>query len=119
MKLEDFNAITETELERLQGLLTVKGAEYVRGNDRFHNFKKTAKFRGKPQEEVLWDFVIKQITSLDDLINDLRKGAVMNPDIWLEKIGDISVYMLLLRGMVHERSTNQLCEALDVDPIYE
>lgn len=96
-----FNQFLEDELDSLRHKLGVKGAEYVPGGgevSRFHNFEVAAGLNDQSIEQALWGFVTKHIVSLSDMV---KKDALdFSFDQWEEKIGDVVIYMLLLKGMV-------------------
>lgn len=96
-----FNQFLEDELDSLRHKLGVKGAEYVPGGgevSRFHNFEVAAGLNDQSIEQALWGFVTKHIVSLSDMV---KKDSLDFPfDQWEEKIGDVVIYMLLLKGMV-------------------
>jgi len=79
--------------------------EYSRGKDAFHNFNQAQGLSttGTPAK-VAWEFCVKHLQSLKDLLNDNEEGVDINPEVIDEKIGDIIVYMTLIRGMLREKS---------------
>ena len=100
------------------GLMVKKRKEYVRGNDIFHNFKKSGASREKSPEEALQGMKQKQTTSIDDLVQELdrndkkyNKRVEISEEeyaIWREKLRDDVNYDFLLFGLVTERLIRRL-----------
>lgn len=103
MKLEDFNKVVERRVALIKEVLTSKGQEYVRGDDRLHNFKNSGRKKGVTPEKALTFFMLKHETSLDDIINDLDRGIIPTQKMIDEKIGDIINYYILLEAHFAER----------------
>lgn len=107
MKNEDFNLIIKERINKVQDLLIKKSEEYVRGNDRFHNFTVGANLTGETKEKVLWGFLIKHIVSVQDIINDINNTKkIPRKEIVSEKIGDCLTYLLILEALIEERRNN-------------
>ena len=108
MDAQTFNAFLEGKLNDIRDILASKGAEYVPEGtvekSRFHNFEVSAALNGSTKEQALWGFVTKHIVSLADMIKDEPLDHSLAK--WDEKIGDISVYMVLLHAMVYEAHGN-------------
>lgn len=108
MDAQTFNAFLEGKLNDIRDILASKGAEYVPEGtvkkSRFHNFEVSAALNGSTKEQALWGFVTKHIVSLADMIKDEPLDHSLAK--WDEKIGDISVYMVLLHAMVYEAHDN-------------
>ena len=108
MDAQTFNAFLEGKLNDIRDILASKGAEYVPEStvekSRFHNFEVSAALNGSTKEQALWGFVTKHIVSLADMIKDEPLDHSLAK--WDEKIGDISVYMVLLHAMVYEAHGN-------------
>ena len=117
MDAQTFNAFLEGKLNDIRDILASKGAEYVPEGpvekSRFHNFEVSAALNGSTKEQALWGFVTKHIVSLADMIKDEPLDHSLAK--WDEKIGDISVYMVLLHAMVYEAHGNAdlVKEAMD------
>lgn len=103
MKLDDFNKVVERRIALIKEVLTSKGQEYVRGDDRLHNFKNSGRKKGVTPEKALTFFMLKHETSLDDIINDLDRGIIPSQKMIDEKIGDIINYYVLLEAHFAER----------------
>lgn len=108
MDAQTFNAFLEGKLNDIRDILASKGAEYVPEGtvekSRFHNFEVSAALNGSTKEQALWGFVTKHIVSLADMIKDEPLDHSLAK--WDEKIGDISVYLVLLHAMVYEAHDN-------------
>ena len=102
MNQETLTRIIDARISKIRSTLKAKQGQYAREDDRLHNFKKIAGFRGVEPEEALMGLVVKHIVALDDFINDLP-GQVMSMSQWDEKIGDIINYMILLEALIQER----------------
>jgi hypothetical protein len=103
MTKENFNDYIQDKIKYILCLMGSKGEEYARG-DRFSNFRKAANFSNSTDVEMLWNFTIKHLVSVDDFVKDYSKGKVQPIDKWDEKINDIIVYMFLLGGMLRDNS---------------
>jgi len=95
MSEDYFNERLEDALEQAKYTLGVKAKEYVRDNDRMHNFNCGAVRTGKSREQIIADFRLKHEVSLDDLRNDIDKGILPPKNLVEEKFGDIINYFLL------------------------
>ena len=100
---ERFNQIVEefTE-ERIKKLLMKKASEYSLTNtDRLSNFKNGANISGWDLVHVLFGYQLKHITSYIDMINSKDK---FTRELWLEKVGDITNYFILLLGVLEDQN---------------
>jgi hypothetical protein len=102
MEGKQFDQIVEQQINDIKELLLSKGDEYVRGTDRFHNFKKAAKMAGITPIQALKGFMLKHEVSLSDMINDIENGRTVAISKLNEKMGDIIVYNILLKGLMIE-----------------
>lgn len=101
MTNDRFNEIVEefTE-ERIKKLLMKKANEYSLDNpDRLANFKNGANISGWNLVKVLFGYQLKHITSYIDMINSNEK---FSRDLWLEKLGDIANYNILLLAVLED-----------------
>lgn len=99
MTIKRFNEIVEEQTERIKKLLVKKGGEYSLENDRLSNFKNGADISGWSNEKVLFGYQLKHITSYIDMINS---GEKFSRDLWIEKLGDICCYNILLLGLLED-----------------
>lgn len=103
MNQDDFQKIAAGQIEWCQNMLGLKGGDYSRDGDRFHNFKVAAAVDEETPERALWGMWKKHMVSLKDIIDGTAAGKVPTEAVLKEKIGDTINYMLLLVGMIEER----------------
>ena len=80
---------------RLRTLLLIKGDEYRRNNDPYHNFNEGAKLMGVRAMTVLNFFRLKHVISIADLQKDFEDKKHVSVDHINEKYDDILVYTLI------------------------
>jgi hypothetical protein len=107
---EKFDEIINARLEKTKQLLLVKGKEYIRGDDRFHNFNRTAAMNRETPTRSLHGMHSKHIVSILDMLDDIDKGLLPTESMVTEKFGDAIVYFLLqeaqIKHMIHAQSKN-------------
>ena len=100
MTTSDFNEIAEGQLEHIKNVLVCKATEYnLDTSDRFSDFKRAAALTGHTPEQVLYSYMLKHIMSITDMV---QSGDTFSKERWEEKIGDIQVYLTLLRGLLED-----------------
>ena len=82
-------------IERLKTLLLIKGKEYRRNNDPYHNFNEGAKLLSVRPMTVLNFFRLKHVISIADLQKDFEQGKEVSEAQINEKYDDILVYTLI------------------------
>ena len=82
-------------IERLKTLLLIKGKEYRRNNDPYHNFNEGAKLMSVRPMMVLNFFRLKHVISIADLQKDFEDKKHVSVDQINEKYDDILVYTLI------------------------
>ena len=82
-------------IERLKTLLLIKGKEYRRNNDPYHNFNEGAKLMSVRPMTVLNFFRLKHTISIADLQKDFEDKKHVSVDQINEKYDDILVYTLI------------------------
>ena len=82
-------------IERLKTLLLIKGKEYRRNNDPYHNFNEGAKLMSVHPMTVLNFFRLKHVISIADLQKDFEQGKEVSKAQINEKYDDILVYTLI------------------------
>ena len=82
-------------IERLKTLLLIKGKEYRRNNDPYHNFNEGAKLMNVHPMTVLNFFRLKHVISIADLQKDFEQGKEVSEAQINEKYDDILVYTLI------------------------
>lgn len=89
-------------------ILFKKKEEYATDGNVFENFENAVgiSFHDTP-EGVLWEYMVKHLQSIKDMIKDLEIGGEVgghyDEKLVNEKIGDAINYLLLLRGMLINR----------------
>ena len=108
--MSDFDFVVDGTLKEIRDLLITKGAEYVPedASGRFHNFDKGAAFNEQLPTEALWGYLTKHLVSLSDMVKVPSNETPLAK--WDEKINDSIAYLLLLKGIVFERSEFKLDE---------
>ena len=82
-------------IERLKTLLLIKGKEYRRNNDPYHNFNEGAKLLSVRPMTVLNFFRLKHVISIADLQKDFEDKKHVSVHQINEKYDDILVYTLI------------------------
>jgi hypothetical protein len=101
MNAQQFNQnIVKPQLEFLENLLVKKTEEYnLDEKDRFSDFKQGAGLTGETPEQVLFGYMLKHIVSVASMVSS---GEIYTKERWNEKLTDIQIYSLLLRGLVED-----------------
>jgi len=100
---KDFDEVIQQTLDRCKELLIIKGKEYRRNNDPFHNFNEGSKISGLIPEKVLDGFLLKHEISINDMTNDIEKGILPIEDKVNEKFDDNIIYLLIKKAMILNR----------------
>ena len=95
------NTIANT-IHELQELLLIKGKEYRRNNNPYHNFEIGATIEQKTREEILQGFLLKHLISVKDMRNDLKHGIFPTEEKVNEKYNDILIYFMIEKAMMIE-----------------
>jgi hypothetical protein len=98
-----FDYIIKETLNEISSLLIVKGKEYRRNNDPFHNFNEGSKITGETPEKVLKGFLLKHEISINDMVQDLDQGILPNKEKVNEKFNDNIIYLLIQKAMILHR----------------
>lgn len=108
-------------LKQVEELFQTKGDEYAI-KSAFHNFVEAVKLSrtAKTPIQVLEGYMLKHEMSLEDILYDADRVYTINPDSYSieelqklhenkpskekldEKLNDILVYLILLKGMLYE-----------------
>lgn len=99
---QQFEAIIANTIHELQELLLIKGKEYRRDKNPYHNFEIGSIIEQKTREEVLQGFLLKHLISVKDMRNDLKKGIFPSEDKVNEKYNDILIYFMIEKAMMIE-----------------
>lgn len=103
MTEEKFDEVVYSTLEHLKDLLIVKGKEYRRNNNVFHNFDEGSKRSGLIREKVLDGFLLKHEISIADMTNDLEKGILPKIGTVNEKFDDNLIYLLIKKASIIDK----------------
>ena len=103
MNRKDFDKIVEERINKIRESLVVKGKEYQRGDNIFHNFERGSSITGNSREQVMWGFALKHLISFMDILDDCEKYNYPSIELLEEKIGDIINYYILMEASIKER----------------
>jgi hypothetical protein len=107
-----FDKQVESTLQKIRDLLIVKGKEYRRNNDVYHNFNVGAKISGQIPEKVLQGFLLKHLVSYQDILNDIEQGKLPSKELVEEKLNDIITYYVIQKTQILNRIENNDKEAV-------
>jgi hypothetical protein len=100
---EYFEEVVENTLLKIKELLIVKGKEYRRNDNVYHNFDQGARIKGIISEKVLDGFLLKHEISIADMTDDLEKGILPSKEKVEEKFNDNIIYLLIKKAMILNR----------------
>ena len=103
---ESFDEVINSTLIDLKELLIVKGKEYRRNNNVYHNFDQGSKIKGIIPEKVLDGFLLKHEVSIADITDDIEKGILPSKEKVEEKFNDNIIYLLIKKAMILNRINN-------------
>lgn len=104
MNLSEFQKHQEELFNSLLETCRRKQAEYAANGNAFHNFENaTGISLHNERESTAWEFAVKHLQSVRDIIELIEKGGLPTQAMVDEKIGDIIVYMTLIHGMMTDR----------------
>ena len=92
---DDFDRYFNKIMERTKQVLKVKAAEYIRNEDRMHNFNKASIKNREIRERSLAGMRLKHEVSIDDMIDDIELGLTPSEPVVNEKFGDRLNYDIL------------------------
>lgn len=103
-KNKKFDNVVSTTLESCKQTLLVKGREYRRNNNPFHNFDRGVQSDPrKSREEVIWGMALKHHISVMDMIDDVKEGIKPSEEIIDEKFGDYINYLLIMKASIKDK----------------
>ena len=105
-----FEQIVDETLDQIRETLIIKGKEYRRNNNPFHNFEEGSKRTGLIREKVLDGMLLKHEISIADMTNDLEKGILPKIETVEEKFGDNLIYLILKKASIIDKIENEKLE---------
>ncbi len=106
MTEQRFDEVVDCFLSSIRETLIVKGKEYRRNNNPFHNFDIGSQRSGLIREKVLDGFLLKHEISIADITNDLEKGILPKISTLDEKFGDNVIYLILKMASIIDKIEN-------------
>lgn len=104
MKNDEIDKYIRETISRVENTLLVKAKEYVRNDDRLHNFNVGSALTGMTRERVLDGFMLKHYISYRDMLNDIDNGKLPSNQYVEEKIGDMIVYLILMEASIKNKN---------------
>jgi len=98
-----FEQIVDETLNQIKDVLVIKGAEYRRNHNVFHNFEEGSKRSGLIREKVLDGMLLKHEISITDITNDLVDGILPKIETVEEKFGDNLIYLILKKASIIDK----------------
>lgn len=99
MQNAEFAEILEARLQSIRATLGRKAEEYSYG-DRLSNFKRAAEIQRITPAQAAWNFTMKHLVSVQDMIESRREYPEA---LWDEKLGDAINYLILIEALVKEK----------------
>jgi hypothetical protein len=112
MNRTEFNKVVEAVFDRTRIVLVKKGDEYSSVTDVFHNFNNSTGISlHDTNTAVAWEFLVKHLQSIKDIITKIETTALLPEKIYSEhlideKFGDAINYLILIEGMLKEKLEN-------------
>jgi len=107
MTEKKFKEEIELTLKELKSILLVKGKEYRRNLNPFHNFEEGSKRTGLSREKVLDGFLLKHEISIADITNDLDNNILPTYEKVNEKFNDNLIYLLIKKASIIDKINNK------------
>tara|TARA_R110000737_G_scaffold203225_1_gene222340 strand:+ start:138 stop:467 length:330 start_codon:yes stop_codon:yes gene_type:complete len=98
-----FEEIVDETLNQIRETLLIKGKEYRRDGNPFHNFDSGAQKSNSIREKVLDGFLLKHEVSISDMTDDLSLGILPKLETINEKFGDNILYLIIKKASFIER----------------
>ena len=105
---DEFQLFFKKKLSEIEELILIKSKEYVRNQNRLHNFETGAKFTGQTRETVLYGFLLKHLVSLQDIVKDIELGKLPTKKLISEKTLDIIIYNIILHYSIEDKINNEV-----------
>ena len=103
MTEKKFSWVVEQTLYNIKNVLVIKGKEYRRNGNVFHNFDVGSQRSGLIREKVLDGFLLKHEISISDITNDIEKGILPETYVLDEKFGDNVIYLILKMASIIDK----------------
>ncbi len=105
MNHDEFNKLISGWTIERQATMTSKSREYASETDKLRNFKRAAVLVAAVHspEAAAWNFAVKHLVSIVDMIEGLEEGKEYPLSVWKEKLGDSGNYLDLILASVVER----------------
>lgn len=103
MNSVDFDKEVESVLQQVRDILVIKGKEYRRNDNPFHNFDVGARIKNISREKVLDGMLLKHEISISDMTNDLDEYKLPSRETLNEKFIDNIVYLILKKASILDR----------------
>jgi len=101
----EFNEVVLNRINSIQRILAQKSEEYASSKSRFHNFEVAGRKAGTTSEKALLGMMMKHVVAVDDLVEWIEECPhKLTKAIIDEKIGDNINYLILLEGMLLNRT---------------
>jgi hypothetical protein len=107
MTEEQFDKEVQHVLDTVKQVLLVKGKEYRRNNNPFHNFEVAANMANTTIEKSLYGFALKHLVSISDIRNDIENGKLPTLEMVDEKFIDAINYLILEKASIVDRIINK------------
>jgi hypothetical protein len=107
MTEKEFEKVVTERCSKIESTLAIKGREYRRGCNPFHNFEVGADISASNPTRVLDGFMLKHIISYRDMLNDIEMGNLPTVEYVDEKIGDIINYFILQEALIKKQIKEQ------------
>ena len=107
MTRKDFKEkIVERRIKLIQEVLESKGNDYAENSDQFRSFNLGSKFSlHETPDAVAWEFLVKHLQSVHQMVDDYEKKRKVPTEEYIdEKIGDCINYLILLEGLLKDKS---------------
>jgi hypothetical protein len=102
-KEQQFDDSIKETIDSCIKTLIIKGKEYRRNNNPFHNFEVGSRITNQSREDIIWSFAIKHFISIQDIKNDLKNGIIPSKEILDEKYGDLINYLLIEKASILDK----------------
>lgn len=108
MNHEDFEIVFDRQVEQCSQILAKKSEEYASDSDKLLNFKTSSGLQHITPEKALSGMMAKHTVSIYDMIESEK---VYPDEVWAEKITDHINYLILLRALVFD-TTSQISHTI-------